>query len=172
MSTTLSDTTLDRERVAASTVWAGGLMASLTVVVANVAIWIVLVALADLDLKVPSKFGSTELQDLSLATVVFVSAVAALAGVVLLWLLTRAGQRGVTWWTAAAVIFGIASIGSPLSLDVSIGRQWRCARVSAARRPWVVTVVARQRQSCEIHTSVVSRSKARSLATVFTIDLR
>jgi len=122
MSTTLSDTTLDRARVAVSTVWSAGLMASLSVVVANVAIWIVLVPLAGLNLQVPSRFGSTELQDLSLATVVFVSVISALAGVVLLWLLTRAGQRGVTWWTVAAVVFGIASIGSPLSLDVSIGQ--------------------------------------------------
>jgi len=146
MSTTLSDTTLDRERVAASTVWAAGLMASLTVVVANVAIWIVLVPLAGLDLKVPSKFGSTELQDLSLATVVFVSAVAALAGVVLLWLLTRAGQRGVTWWTAAAVIFGIASIGSPLSLDVSIGQKLGLVAFHLAATAVIVSV-ARNRLS-------------------------
>jgi len=146
MSTTLSDTTLDRERVAVSTVWSAGLMASLTVVVANVAIWIVLVPLAGLDLKVPSKFGSTELQDLPLATVVFVSAVAALAGVVLLWLLTRAGQRGVTWWTAAAVIFGIASIGSPLSLDVSIGQKLGLVAFHLAATAVIVSV-ARNRLS-------------------------
>ena len=146
MSTTLSDTTLDRERVAVSTVWSAGLMASLTVVVANVAIWIVLVPLAGLDLKVPSKFGSTELQDLPLATVVFVSAVAALAGVVLLWLLTRAGQRGVTWWSAAAVIFGIASIGSPLSLDVSIGQKLGLVAFHLAATAVIVSV-ARNRLS-------------------------
>lgn len=146
MSTKLSDTTLDRERVAVSTVWSAGLMASLTVVVANVAIWIVLVPLAGLDLKVPSKFGSTELQDLPLATVVFVSAVAALAGVVLLWLLTRAGQRGVTWWTAAAIIFGIASIGSPLSLDVSIGQKLGLVAFHLAATAVIVSV-ARNRLS-------------------------
>ncbi|MDQ3530793.1 MAG: DUF6069 family protein [Actinomycetota bacterium] len=146
MSTKLSDTTLDRERVAVSTVWSAGLMASLTVVVANVAIWIVLVPLAGLDLKVPSKFGSTELQDLPLATVVFVSAVAALAGVVLLWLLTRAGQRGVTWWSAAAVIFGIASIGSPLSLDVSIGQKLGLVAFHLAATAVIVSV-ARNRLS-------------------------
>jgi len=146
MSTKLSDTTLDRERVAVSTVWSAGLMASLTVVVANVAMWIVLVPLAVLDRKLPSKFGSTELQDLSLATVVFVSAVAALAGVVLLWLLTRAGQRGVTWWSAAAVIFGIASIGSPLSLDVSIGQKLGLVAFHLAATAVIVSV-ARNRLS-------------------------
>jgi hypothetical protein len=104
-------------------VWRAGLLAALAATVANALAWVLLQQVLDAGLRIPVEPGSTELNELPLAAVIFITAFSGLVGAVVLWLLTRRGPSGVRLWVGLAVAFGVLSVLPAFSIDVSTGRQ-------------------------------------------------
>jgi Family of unknown function (DUF6069) len=112
-----------RAALPAGPVWRAGLLAALAATVVNALVWVLLQPVLDAGLRVPTQPGSTELNELPLAAVVLVTAVSALLGAVVLWLLTRRGPSGVRLWAILAVAFGVLSALPAFGIEVSTGRQ-------------------------------------------------
>jgi hypothetical protein len=104
-------------------VWRAGLLAALAATVVNLLAWVLVQQVLDAGLRIPSQPGSTELTSLSLATVVTVTAIAALVGAAVLWLLTRRGPSGVRRWAILAVVFGPLSALPALTIDVPVAKR-------------------------------------------------
>jgi hypothetical protein len=107
----------------AGPVWRAGLLAALAAVVVNALAWVLLQQVLDVGLQIPVQPGSTELNELPLGAVVFVTGFSSLIGAVVLWLLTRRGPSGIRLWAILAVAFGVLSALPAFGLDVSTARQ-------------------------------------------------
>ena len=83
-----------RTALPAVPVWRAGLLAALAATVVNALVWVLLQQVLDVGLQIPVQPGSTELNELPLGAVVFVTAFSSLIGAVVLWLLTRRGPSG------------------------------------------------------------------------------
>jgi hypothetical protein len=114
---------LSRTALPAGPVWRAGLLAALAATVVNAIAWVLLQQVLDAGLQIPAQPGSTELNSLPIGAVIFITAMSALVGAVVLWLLTRRGPSGIRLWAILAVAFGVLSALPAFSIDVSTGRQ-------------------------------------------------
>jgi hypothetical protein len=117
---------LSRTALPAGPVWRAGLLAALAALAAtvvNAIAWVLLQQVLDAGLQIPAQPGSTELNSLPIGAVIFITAMSALVGAVVLWLLTRRGPSGIRLWAFLAVAFGVLSALPAFSIDVSTGRQ-------------------------------------------------
>jgi hypothetical protein len=114
---------LSRTPVPAGPVWRAGLLAALAATVVNAIAWVLLQQVLDAGLQIPAQPGGTELNSLPIGAVIFITAMSALVGAVVLWLLTRRGPSGIRLWAILAVTFGVLSALPAFSIDVSTGRQ-------------------------------------------------
>jgi Family of unknown function (DUF6069) len=125
-------------------VWRAGLLAALAATVVNALAWVLLQQVFDVGLQIPAQPGSTELNELPLAAVVFVTAFSSLIGAVVLWLLTRRGPSGIRLWAILAVTFGVLSSLPAFGIDVATARQLGLVLFHLLATVVVIAVVRQQ----------------------------
>ena len=133
-----------RTALPAGPVWRAGLLAALAATVVNAIVWVLLQPVLDAGLQIPAQPGSTELNELPLGAVVFITALSSLVGAVVLWLLTRRGPSGVRLWVILAIAFGVLSALPAFGIDVSTGRQLGLVLFHLMATVVVVAVVRQQ----------------------------
>lgn len=98
-----------------------GLVAGLVAGVANAIFFFISRALFSLPYLVPMGGPTSPATDLPVFAVIAASTVPALGAALLYWALGRFTSRATTIFTVVAVVFGLLSLGGPVSLPIDLG---------------------------------------------------
>jgi hypothetical protein len=119
------------------------LLAALVSAVANAVVFFITAALG-VDLTGPFMGPDSPPAPLSVVQVIIASAVPVIAAAVLFWLLARFTPRPVPIFIGIAVVFGLLSLGGPLTLPVSDGLKASLAMMHVVAGAAITYVIIRE----------------------------